>query len=248
MTFPWGTLIVWTLALWALGWLCLPAARRLFAALPDGGLAAGRVAFTVLVALVAFWGASAHLVPLRWAPALAIVCALGCASGWRDRETREWARRNWRTLALSDALFLASWALFLWVRLRHPELNDLEKPMDAALLSAAWKTDWLPFAHPWWGGAPFTNYYYFGPLMGALMGRALSAPPHLAYNLVQPAFCAFFLSTLWPLGAGTLALEMVGPGRRVTGWIERAVGAAPTNRRKRLELAAPLVLDFARYR
>ncbi len=198
---PSGTIILWTLALWSLGWLTLPLSRRIFAGLPDGGLAAGRVLFLVLVALGAFWGAAAHVVPLRLAPVLAIVAALFCAWNWRDAELRVWARENWRGLLVSDAIFLLGWAAFLWIRLRHPEINDLEKPMDAALLSAAWKTDWLPFAHPWWGGANFTNYYYFGPLMGAGLGRALNTPPHVAYNLVQPAFCAFFLSSVWALGA-----------------------------------------------
>ena len=213
-----GTIALWTLALWALGWLVLPVARRVFAALPDGGLAAGRVLFVILIALAAFWGATLHVVPLRLAPGVAALAAIACASGWRDENTRSWARQNWKSLAVSDAIFLLSWAAFLWIRLQHPEINDLEKPMDAALLSAAWKTDWLPFAHPWWGGASFTNYYYFGPLMGALMGRALNTTPNFAYNLVQPAFCAFFLSTLWALGAaltrskwwGILVMLLVG--------------------------------------
>ena len=196
-----GTIFVWTLALWALGWLFLPLSRRVFCALPDGGLAAGRALFVILVALFAFWGATLHLVPLKLAPAVAALAATASAAGWRNVELRNWARANWKSLAVSDAIFLLGWAAFLWIRLQHPEINDLEKPMDAALLSAAWKTDWLPFAHPWWGGASFTNYYYFGPLMGALMGRALGAPPQVAYNLVQPAFCAFFLSSLWALGA-----------------------------------------------
>ena len=213
-----SAIFAWTLALWLLGWLALPLARRVFVALPDGGLAAGRVGFLVLVSLAAFWGASLHIVPLKLAPALALVAALASASGWRDADLRSWARRNWRGLLVSDAVFLAAWGLFLGVRLLHPEINDLEKPMDAALLSAAWKTDWLPFAHPWWGGETFTNYYYFGPLMGALMARALNAAPQFAYNLVQPAFCALFLSVLWSVGAalarskwgGVLVVLLVG--------------------------------------
>ena len=213
-----GPIWVWTLALWALGWLALPLARRVFAGLPDGGLAAGRLLFLILVTLFVFWGATIHLVPLKLAPAVAALAALGCASCWRDAKMRDWARQNWRSLAFSDAIFLLSWAAFLCVRLSHPEINDLEKPMDAALLSAAWKTDWLPFAHPWWSGAQFTNYYYFGPLMGALMARALGALPQVAYNLVFAAFCAFFLSTLWSLGAaltrshwwGVVAMSLVG--------------------------------------
>ena len=196
-----GAIVVWTLVSWALGWLFLPISRRLFVGLPDGGLAAGRVLFVVLAALFTFWGAALHVLPLGLAPGVAALLALAVALGWRDAGARNWAREHWRGLAASDAVFLASWAAFLWIRARHPELHDLEKPMDAALLSAAWKTDWLPFAHPWWGGAQFTNYYYFGPLMGADMGRALGAAPQFAYNLVQPAFCAFFLSSLWALGA-----------------------------------------------
>ena len=213
-----STILLWTLALWALGWLALPASRRIFASLPDGGLAAGRVLFLVLVALAAFWGAALHVVPLKLAPAVAALAALACAAFWRDQSTRDWARCNIKSLLISDAIFLLSWAAFLWIRLQHPEINDLEKPMDAALLSSAWKADWLPFAHPWWGGASFTNYYYFGPLMGALMGRALNTAPNFAYNLVQPAFCAFFLSTTWALGAaltrsriwGVITMLLVG--------------------------------------
>ena len=227
-----GLVLVWTLALWALGWLVLPVSRRVFSALPDGGLAAGRVIFVILVALAAFWGASLHVVPLRLAPAVAALAALVCAACWRDPSTRDWARQNWRSLAVSDAVFLGCWAAFLWVRTQHPEINDLEKPMDAALLSAAWKTDWLPFAHPWWGGASFTNYYYFGPLMGALMGRALGTAPNFAYNLVQPAFCAFFLSTTWALGAaltrskwwGVVTMLLVGisgPLEPLRQWSEK---------------------------
>ncbi len=205
-----STILIWTLALWALGWLALPISRRLFASLPDGGLAAGRVLFVVLVALFSFWGATLHLVPLKLAPPVAALAAIVCAAGWRDKSAREWARQNVKSLLISDAIFLLSWAAFLWIRLQHPEINNLEKPMDAALLSAAWKADWLPFAHPWWGGASFTNYYYFGPLMGALMGRALNTTPNFAYNLVQPAFCAFFLSTTWALGAALTRSKIWG--------------------------------------
>ena len=215
---PIGAIVVWTLVLWLLGWLSLPVSRRVFVALPDGGLAAGRLGFLVLISLLAFWGASLHLVPLRLAPALALLAVLAGASGWRDANLRGWVRQNWKSLLVSDAIFLLSWLLFLGVRLLHPEINDLEKPMDAALLSAAWKTDWLPFAHPWFSGETFTNYYYFGPLMGALMARALGAAPQFAYNLVQPAFCAFFLSITWALGAaltrskwgGVLVMLLVG--------------------------------------
>jgi len=210
----------WALPLWALGWLVLPLSSRLFGALPDKGLAAGRVVALVLVAVLAFWGAALHLLPLRFAPLMLVAAPLAIAVGWKNRAFRASLRANWHALALSDAIFLLAFAAFLWVRMRHPEAGDLEKPMDMALLSSAMRAQWLPFQNPWFAGQEFTNYYYFGPFLGALLGRALATPPYLAYNLIQPLFCAFFLSTLWSLASvlakslkiGVLAMLLVGVG------------------------------------
>ena len=210
-SFPLGPILVWTLALWLLGWLVLPFSRRVLPQLPDGGLAAGRLMFVILVSLLSFWGASTRFLPLSTAPLLAFALAGAGIWNWKTRpEARLWARENWRGLATSDAVFLLAWAAFLTLRLFHPDAGDLEKPMDAALMSAAWKTDYLPYQNPWFSGELFTNYYYFGPLMGALMARGLATPPHIAYNLVQPAFCAFFLSIVWSVGAALTRSKIGG--------------------------------------
>ncbi len=210
----------WILPLWALGWLVLPLSGRLFTALPDRGLAAGRIVALVLIGVAAFWGAATHLISLQWTPLLLILAPLAIATGWKSAHFRASLRSNWRAFLLSDAVFLLAFAAFLWVRLRHPEANDLEKPMDMALLSASMRAEFLPFQNPWFAGQDFTNYYYFGPFLGALLGRTLATPPYLAYNLVQPIFCALFLSSLWSLTAaltksrkiGVLAMLLVGVG------------------------------------
>lgn len=206
--------------MWILGWLVFPFSRRLFAVLPDGGLAAGRLLALVLLSLLAFWGASLHLVSLKFAPIWMIGAPLFIAWNWKNRENGRWAKHNWRALAVSDAVFLLSFGLFLWFRLRHPEANDLEKPMDAALIAAAMRAEWLPFENPWFSGHLFTNYYYFGPLMGGLLSRIFSTPVQFSYNLIQPLFCAFFLSILWSLCTalsqslkrGLAAMLLVGLG------------------------------------
>jgi uncharacterized membrane protein len=210
----------WVLPLWALGWLILPLSSRLFSALPDKGLAAGRVVALVFVGVLTFWGAALHLVPLQLAPLTLIAISLAVGIGWKNPIFRISLRPHWRAFAFSDAVFLLAFAAFLWVRLRHPETNDLEKPMDMAILSSAMRAEWLPFQNPWFAGQEFTNYYYFGPFLGALLGRTLATPPYLAYNLIQPVFCAFFLSTLWSLASalskslkiGVLAMLLVGVG------------------------------------
>lgn len=210
----------WIVPLWALGWLVLPFSSRVFGALPDCGLAAGRVLTLVLLGVCAFWGAATHLIPLGVAPPALILAPLGTASGWKNPAFRARIRPHFRAFWISDAIFLLAFGAFLFVRLRHPDAGDLEKPMDMALLAAGMRAEFLPFQNPWFAGQDFTNYYYFGPLLGALLGRTFATPPYLAYNLVQPVFCAFFLSSLWSLAAalakslkiGVLAMLLVGVG------------------------------------
>jgi uncharacterized membrane protein len=200
----------WTLSLWTLGWLVLPFSARLFPFLPDKGLAAGRILALVLGSLFCFWGASLHLVPLTVAPWLLIGGPLLAALGWKNAAFRAQISPSRRSLFISDVVFLLGFGAFLWVRLRHPSANDLEKPMDMALISAAMRANWLPFENPWFAGQSFTNYYYFGPLMGALTARTLATPPHLAYNMVQPIFCATFLSVTWSLCSALSKSAKVG--------------------------------------
>ncbi|MDF2440257.1 MAG: hypothetical protein JWN98_1241, partial [Abditibacteriota bacterium] len=192
--------------MWLLGRLLLPLSRRLFPNLPDGGLAAGRIAWLAAATLLGFWGASLYTLPLWLSPLWLLGGPLLIfALTWRDANARaefgDWTHRNRRALQVSDAVFMATYAFFLWIRLRNPALSDLEKPMDAALMSAASRATFLPFDNPWLAGVPFTNYYYFGPLMGGLLLRAFATPVFEGYNLVQPLFCALFVSTLWSLGA-----------------------------------------------
>ncbi|PQV63351.1 putative membrane protein [Abditibacterium utsteinense] len=202
--------IRWIVPLWALGWLVLPLSHRLFPFLPDKGLAAGRIVALALLGLSIFWGAATHLIPLQWAPVWLIIASFFVALGWRDVKSRTAIFQNSRALFVSDAVFLFSFAFFLWVRLRHPEAADLEKPMDMALISAAMRAEWLPFQNPWFAGQSFTNYYYFGPFLGSILARTFATPPHFAYNLMQPMWAAFFLSSTWSLCAALTKSAKMG--------------------------------------
>ena len=193
-------------ASWAWGRAFLPLSRHLFPNLLDGGLAAGRLLALVLVGLLAFLGASLHIISLQFSPLLVLAAPL--LLQWHLRrdpvrlaEFRGWARGKQRDLVASDALFVLAWGLFAWIRLQNPTLSDLEKPMDVGMLASASRASWLPFENWWMAGVPFTNYYYFAPLLGSLPTRTLATPPHIAYNLVQPLFCALFASILAALCA-----------------------------------------------
>lgn len=195
----------WFIVFWLLGWLCLPVVKPVFASLPDAGLAAGRILFLALLALVLYWAASCRVVSLSYEPYFFWITPLLGLWPLRTRAARAefkiWLRENRRALLFSDAVFAVSFGFFALVRARHPELNDLEKLMDIALLSSLARTEWLPVENPWFSGSALTNYYHFGPFIGALPVRAFATPLPIAYNLVQPVFCALFLSVLWALGA-----------------------------------------------
>ena len=196
-------ILFWLAVTTALGHAALPLSRRIFTNLPDGGLAAGRVLLLVLMTLCAFELSILHIASLQLAPLLFVSVPVGL--WWRfargNDEFRHWRREHRRELWISDAIFLLAYLAFLWIRLRYPVVSDMEKPMDAALLGSAARAGWLPFVNPWMSGVPFTNYYYFGPLMAGTLARTLATPTYLAYNLIQPLFCALFISTLTALCA-----------------------------------------------
>ena len=200
----------WIVPLWALGWLVLPLSSRLFPFLPDLGLATGRVIALILVGIVSFWGATTHLVSLDFSIYQLLALPIFAGIFWKNREFRARISENWRQFLLSDAIFLLAFAAFLWVRLRHPAAGDLEKPMDMALLAAAMRADFLPFENPWFAGQDFTNYYYFGPFLGSILARFFATPPQFAYNLTQPLFCAFLLSSTWSLCAALSKSAKIG--------------------------------------
>lgn len=199
-------ILPWFFTFWLLGWLLLPAMRRLLPALPDGGLCAGRVLFLALLGLFFYWGAGLQILPLSRSPWLfwsipPLVALASLRKRTARREFREWVAQRRVALLCADAVFAVSFTFFLWGRMRHPELHDLEKLMDSALLGTLVRGDWLPAQNPWFSGSRLTSYYHFGPLLGSLPVRALGTPLPYAYNLVQPLFCALFITTLWSLGA-----------------------------------------------
>lgn len=222
----------WTIYLWLLGWALFPVSSRLLSSLPDRGLAAGRLGLVLTATLLSFWGGTSKFVPLGTAAWWFWLLPLAAATGWRLPAVRERAQEVKLRLLASDAVFLLAWAFFVWVRLKNSAVNDLEKPMDMALIAAGMRTKYLPFENPWFAGQDFTNYYYFGPLMGAMLARSLGTLPWIAYNLIQPAFCAFFLSILWSACTaltgsarwGLAATAMVGLGGHLEPLRQLATG------------------------
>ncbi|HVG39238.1 MAG TPA: DUF2298 domain-containing protein [Pyrinomonadaceae bacterium] len=202
------TFLSWLLLIWALGWLFLPLARRIWGRtalgdLPDAGLAAGRLVLLWGWTLVAFWLGNAR-VSTRLAAyliyPLAGVCVYYAARDWAN--LRELVRERKRALLLSDGVFLGVFLLFFLLRGFWPDINNGEKPMDMILISSLANADYLPPPNPYAAGTRLSSYYYLGHLQTALLGNAVGVVPRWSYNLMSATLPALCYSTLAALAAG----------------------------------------------
>jgi len=178
--------------------------RRLGADLPDGGWGAARWVGLAAAGVAWLWLGAAR-VPgwSSWLPAGALVIA----APWGVAELRRVRREpGFRAAAL---VFWTVLAGFLALRAWNPEVYWGEKPMDAAILSALMRGDAMPPGDPWLAGEPI-NYYFFGFLPFAALGRAVGAAPALVFNLAT--------ATVPALAAGcALSLGWLLAGRRLGG-------------------------------
>lgn len=209
---------LWLLFVWALGWVALPVARRIWAGvaagvgaqssfapgdLPDAGLAAGRVLLLWGWTLLSFWLGNARVSTRACSWLIYAIIGVCLYYGFRDREIlRQLVRERRRALLMSDGVFLAVFAVFFILRGYWPDINNGEKPMDMILLSSLAHANYLPPPNPYAAGMRLSSYYYLGHFQAALISDALMIAPRWAYNLMCASLPALCYSTLAALAAG----------------------------------------------
>jgi YYY domain-containing protein len=190
--------LFWVLALVILGLIGLPYVWIAGASLPDRGFTLARPIALLLVSWLVWWLASLRVVAFtRGAIALSAgVFALGSAVivARRHHELADWLRTHWRLLLVAETLFWALLAAGILIRWANPDLwhpsRGGEKPMDFAYLNAVLKTTHFPPFDPWFAGGQM-NYYYYGFVLIAVLIKATSIVPSIAYNLAVPTLLAF---------------------------------------------------------
>jgi YYY domain-containing protein len=214
--YPGLAAVAWWAAVTGLGWLAFPL---LFATLPrlrDRGYGLARVLGLLLVAYLTWLAASLRVLPNTRGTILLmglLLTLVGAGVGWRQRdELRRFLRRRWRLVLLIEGLFALLYAVWIGVRLLHPDLWHPivggEKPMNLAYLNAVLKSTWFPPYNPWFSGSKI-NYYYFGyVIIGALI-KLVGTVPAIAYNLAVP-----LLFALTGVGAFSVAYNLFGGHRR----------------------------------
>lgn len=197
-----GALVSWWLLVEVLGLVGLPFALRLFGEARSYGYAFSKILGIASVTYVAWLIAHAGVAygtALRFAVLLFAVANV--ALTWRDRASlRHWlASGGIKELIRVDAWWTAAFLFFAWQRALHPHIVDQEKYMDFAFFNTLLRTEQMPPEDPWMSGQPF-NYYYFGYLMNANLGRLLPLPSPITYNLCVATIGALVFAELTAIG------------------------------------------------
>lgn len=203
---PWISALIWYLALAALGLAVYPLVRMALPGLADGGYAFARIAGLLLLAWLAWLGASLGLSFSRvWLAIFALLlAALGglAARPQLEQMKAEWKTKRHRFIRI-ELIFLAFFVIMLLIRLGNPDLwhpgKGGEKPMDFAYFNAVLRSTSFPPYDPWFAGG-YINYYYYGFVLVGSLTKLLGVLPSVAYNLILPSLFAMLAVGVYSIG------------------------------------------------
>ena len=205
-----GDILAWALTVEALGLAALPLLRVFFGNRRDSALLSRPVG----LALVSYVGwAATHLprIPFDRRLLLFALLAVAVVSYRVDRKSRPrrpdspfWGAEDSR----AAKYFWATAAVFLIIRAAVPEILGAEKFMDLAFFNSIERYGAMPPLDPWMSGKTI-NYYYWGYLLAAVLGKLASASPFVGYNLAVATFAGYSFCAAASLGA------RLAEGRRI---------------------------------
>ncbi len=211
---PW---LWWLLWIEVAAFAALPFTSWLFRAMPDRGYGLSKLGGLIGTSfgtwLVVAWGAAHFSGGLAWVVFGTMVTAGGLVGFARRRTLLAEARARWRGWLTLEAIFLAAFFLFVWLRYANPDTwhspQGGEKPVELAYLTAVARSTILPPFDPWLAGGTM-NYYYMGWWFLAVPMRALRIVPEVGFNLGVPTFAALAAVT-----AASTAYNLVNLSGRV---------------------------------
>ena len=178
--------LVWLITLEFLGVLGFLLAFALFPRLPDRGFSVAKAFALLLLGYLLWVFGLTQLIPNSFGTILAIILLGAALAAWLAIRQRQsillFLRSEWRTLLITEGIFLAVFLLWMGIVSEIPAISHTEKPMDFAFLNAVIRAEHFPPEDPWLAGHPI-SYYYFGHLMMASLTQLTASAPAVGYNL-----------------------------------------------------------------
>jgi len=155
--------------------------------LPDKGWAFTRVIGWLMVA-VPIWFLAHVGLPINTTPGIWLVLLgwLGLSAWLFYKYTDsllDQIKAIRKFIYIEEALFLFGLVFLTLVRGFAPDINGLEKFMDAGLMVTYLNSPTLPIKDMWLAGETF-NYYTFGHFLGAVASQVIRQPIEYSYNLI----------------------------------------------------------------
>lgn len=203
--------VVWWLLMMAVGWITFPLLHWILPGLPDRGFALSKLLGWILIAWVAWFGASLRLEiwtqSWLWLLLLLLMMVNAAIAFYRREQLLDFVRGRWGHLLFIETLATFLFVAFVGVRLGNPDLwhNFFggEKPMNMAYFNAVMRSTIFPPLDPWFSGG-YINYYYWGYVLVGAPTKLLGIVPQFAYNLILPT-----LFSLTGMGAFSVAYNIV---------------------------------------
>ncbi len=202
--------VIWYLAITALGLVFYPIVRLGFNGLVDKGYAFSKLFAMVFISLFVWVGGSYGIQVTRGF----IWIVIGCVSiislliGYISRKAILSDLRILKNIFIwMEIISFVLFVIFLLIRLGNPDLwhpgKGGEKPMDFSYLNAVIKSTSFPPYDPWYAGG-YINYYYYGFVIIGIFIKWLGIVPAIAYNIVLPTLFSFV-----GIGAFAIAWNLV---------------------------------------
>ena len=216
-------IVSWWVLVTLAGAAALPLAWRILASLPDRGYLLARPLGLLLTGAV-FWLLNILGFLRNEAGGVVlsalIVLAIGLFALYRAPDyaggklegVRAWWARNRGGVIVGEIAFALMFFAWAVVKAHNHEVVTTEKGMDLAFLSSIMRGSTFPPQDPWLSGYSI-SYYYFGYVIGAMLGKTSGVIAGVAYNL-----WAAMLFALAGLGAFGVVYNLV----RVRGTMRAA--------------------------
>ena len=192
--------LVWYIVILGIGIAYMPFAILLFEGWEDRGWIFSKSLGILTGAYVTWTLNCLHKMRFRTLPCF-IAAMVPAAVFWafyllRKRRHPRAVRRifPWKRILIEEAAFFLMMGLWVYIIGFKPEAYGTEKFMDYGFITSMLRSDYMPFADPWYAGST-VNYYYGGQYIAAWLIRLSQVRAGEGYNLMRALVAAmsFFL-------------------------------------------------------